>query len=202
MNCDTTNTMFRYSKKIISLKQLIIILVDTMPVTKPDWNTRSNGEHSNAHDLPFLFLQEESRLWRAALVIPKPNLLFTQHHFWARSADEVQCNPRSSQRNPSLWFNGAVYGTWSILARRCLKRVGRKSQTRQAKIQVNIWGGLTEKGYSYISDLGTTVLPCCAPTSLLLRHFIWLYSNFLKKRPSLTPHLCRHPNYNQAPQSH
>ena len=44
-----------------------------------------------------------------------------------------------------------------------------------------------------------TVSPHCA-TSLLLQHFIWLASNFLKKPPSLTTHLCRHPNYNQAPQ--
>ena len=50
------------------------------------------------------------------------------------------------------------------------------------------------------SDLGTTVSPQCAPTSLLLQHFIRLASNFLKKTPSLTTHLCGHPNYNQAPQ--
>lgn len=49
------------------------------------------------------------------------------------------------------------------------------------------------------SDLGTTVSPHCAPTSLLLQHFIWLARNFLKETHSLTTCLCRHPNYNRAP---
>lgn len=43
--------------------------------------------------MTLLFLQEEPRLWRAALVICKLNVLLTQHHFWAEVQMRLSVTP-------------------------------------------------------------------------------------------------------------
>lgn len=128
----------------------------------------------------FLFLQEEPRLWRAALVICKLNVLFTQHHFWAGSADEVQCNSPSSQRKPSLWLSGAVCGTWGISA----AWTGRRPQTWQEKWKW-IFGAPQQR-----RAISTWVIcvPLFYPTVLPAPPAFYLIT-FLKMRPSLITHL-------------
>lgn len=146
----------------------------------------------------FLFLQEEPRLRRAVLVISKLNVLFTQHHFWARSADEAQCNPLSSQRKPSLWFSGAVCVTWGISA----AWIGRRSQTWQEK-----WKWIFEAPQQRraiptwmicVPLFYTTVLlaPCSSSISPGYTVHFW-------RRDLLLPHTYgRNFNYNQALQSY
>lgn len=164
-----------------SLKWLIVILVYSVAVTKPAETLAPM--YGTGSLMIFLFLQEEARLWRAALVICKLNVVFTQHHFWARSVAEAQCNTPSSQRKSSLWLSGAVCGTW---VSQLPELVGDHKNDKKNKS--GYLGHLNREGqflHAWSVYHGFTLL-----FSLLLQHFTSFYLiTFLKMRPSLTTHL-------------
>lgn len=163
-------------------------------------NTRSNGWHSNPHDRPFLFLQEESRLWRAALMMSRWNLLFTQHHFWARR--QVRFNltphhPKGSLPSDLLVLCGAPGVSWPSAVWEELEGDHRHDSQKSWQI----FRGPRQRRVIptwriQVPLLHVTVLlPLCSLTFYLVRLYM------LKTRPPLTTHLCRY-NYTQAPWSY
>lgn len=168
MNCDTNSTMFTLKNEITKVAYHYSCLLSGSHQTKLKDLLQSGSL------MTFLFLQEEPRLWRAVLVICKLNVLFTQHHFWAEVQMRLSVTPHHAKgRLPSdsvvLCVAPGVY----------LSCLGWREITNMTgKMKVDIWGTSTEKGNSYMNDLCTTVLPYCAPSSLLLQHFTSLVSTF------------------------
>lgn len=148
------------------------------PVTKPNWNTCSRDGTVTFMTFPSSCSKRdqgygELHWWSSSQICCLQNTtseLEVQMRF-----NVTPHHSKGSLPSDLMVFCIAFVVCWPAAA---WEELEGNHKHDSLKLQMLIWGVSTEKCHSYTS---TTVKPHCAPTFLLLHHFVWLDSKFLKK---------------------